>query len=1225
MPSTIHCPTCHATCVVNDQFMGKNVGCSRCQTVFSTVLPAAEVTTNAGPAADDEAAIASGIQSRPGLVPLPSTTPALPLRTQELTAAAAPPSSPAMWLVPLLVGGAVVCFLLLALVGVVGAVLWANMRSSTPPDQAAATSPAPGTLPPADKAKKPDHSKKSGAGVAAEGGKQEGTTPDQTKPGGTLPPDSGPAPAKPPVLAQDRVAVKLPGRVAEVAVGGGGRFLILHLAQQRQLAVFDVNEAKVVKYLPLAGDNVKFAASLDKLVVVLTDERLIQRWSLVSFEREVSAPLGVSGVVKAVAMGSSSRGPLLMYWAVGTGALDSARVDLVDLGTLKSKDPVGNEPREYSYRDIMHFRASADGQVFGAWCTSHTPSGVTALVVTGGKLKRHYEHNSWGHVVPGADGKILYTGAGTHTPQLQKAAGGPGGHALPAHGGLYCFAVHTNDRPGPPRTTKATSLTVHLVGDARPLVTVNNVEVPVTNDAWTSSDFTWDKRVHLVPEAKVLITLPDNADEIVLQRLDIDAALEKSGADYLMVTSRPPAVAAAGRAFAYQLAAKAKKGGVKYRLESGPPGMAVSPAGLVSWQVPADATVGGEVTVLLTVADAAGQEVFHTFKLVVADAAAGNVAGPAGKDPGPVAKTPDPQPEPKDQGKTPPPLAEKPALAIRPPALDQAKVRKALPGTFDDVAVGGGGRYLIFHLPQPRQLAIFDVNEAKVVKYLPVAEDGILFTAGLDKLVVVLRGAKLIQRWSLTTFERELSVALDVRDAVSVIAMGSASRGPILVADAMGVSRSHFDFFDLATLMPMNVKKDINSHIHIQEHDGVRASADGTVFTFWRTQVSPQGIQTLLLIGKEVKGNYDHDSAGYLVPGPDGKVIYTARGLYSNTVKAMGKQAGQPWRGYLPAHHGPYYLSFTRPEPFAKGKGGSELAVHVAGDQRPLVRLSDVEMPIADDPINRDRLGVDKRVHLLPDANLIITLPLTNDALVLHRFDVDAALAKSDLDYLMVTSSPPTTAVRGTMFTYQVVAKARKGGLKYRVEAGPKGMAVSAAGQLTWAVPAAGGEDTAQVILSIGDAAGQETFQTFKLDLVAGGAKGDNGPAPKGQDEAPGGAGPGVQGAMGIKGQWKLVRCEFEGQEQKQELTTQNRWIISEDKITIFTGGPKGDQNRGSWQYKLNPVAEPAAIDLMVVTGTAKGTVLPSIYRLEGDMLIVCIQNFPERGRPKASYPQATA
>src|SRR5262249_34530620 len=96
-------------------------------------------------------------------------------------------------------------------------------------------------------------------------------------------PPSQVLPIKPTPMTADKTTVSLPSSIADVCVGGGGRFLILHLPRQRNLAIFDVNEGKVVKYLPVADDRVLFAAGMNKLLVVLPDKNLIQRWSLATF------------------------------------------------------------------------------------------------------------------------------------------------------------------------------------------------------------------------------------------------------------------------------------------------------------------------------------------------------------------------------------------------------------------------------------------------------------------------------------------------------------------------------------------------------------------------------------------------------------------------------------------------------------------------------------------------------------------------------------------------------------------------------------------------------------------------------------------------------------------------------------------------------------------------------------------------------------------------------
>ncbi len=103
---------------------------------------------------------------------------------------------------------------------------------------------------------------------------------------------------------------------------------------------------------------------------------------------------------------------------------------------------------------------------------------------------------------------------------------------------------------------------------------------------------------------------------LTLYHLDIDKAMEESGIDYLLVTSRAPSAVAPGEAYRYPIVVKSKKGGVNYKLESGPEGMTMSKEGELQWNVPKDAE---ELihSIIVLVTDSAGQETHHTFDLHV--------------------------------------------------------------------------------------------------------------------------------------------------------------------------------------------------------------------------------------------------------------------------------------------------------------------------------------------------------------------------------------------------------------------------------------------------------------------------------------------------------------------------------------------------------------------------------------------------------------------------------
>ncbi len=58
--------------------------------------------------------------------------------------------------------------------------------------------------------------------------------------------------------------------------------------------------------------------------------------------------------------------------------------------------------------------------------------------------------------------------------------------------------------------------------------------------------------------------------------------------------------------------------------------------------------------------------------------------------------------------------------------------------------------------------------------------------------------------------------------------------------------------------------------------------------------------------------------------------------------------------------------------------------------------------------------------------------------------------------------------------------KSKKGGVTYKLDSGPKGMVIDAAGRLTWTPPADADAEN-DVIVSVKDAGGRETIQSFRV------------------------------------------------------------------------------------------------------------------------------------------------
>ena len=1118
MPFRVTCPGCQTACVVPDEMVGQKVRCKQCSNIFQVAaktkspgpLPAspplapraaAPPRTPKAPPKEEppvlewlEEVPSDGLQAAPNPRPLAKKKLAAARPLVRSRGRVSPPRSHAtFWAV-----AAVAALLLVG--GGVGLAFFLSDK-----DEAKTTPTADAGN---DKKDKADPTEKKPEGGAEK--KPENRVPEAEKkptdpvpfppvvevqpvdpvppppvveqrPADPVPPPpvveikpADPVPPPPvvdiksPAIERDKIVRTLPSAATDAVVGGGGRYLILHLPQLRKLAVFDVSAARIKGYVSAAADHIKFAAGLDKLFVALPDDNILQRWDLHTLKREVTVPLPGTGKVHLLALGSAAQGPLLVASTDGfrapTSFLDTRTLKPLNLRTARGEVPgVAAE---------TFVRVSADGRVFGLWNPNVSPQGVQTWVLAGGEIQVHGNGDSCGHVAPGPDGKVVYTGRGLFTNQARRIG------KLDTPGGVYCVPPVEGNfylSVTPPAAH------LHFVGETRPLLTLKDVELPRGINQWGREPFGGDRRILLIPSAKVLITLPDTNDRVVLHRLDLDAALDKSGVDYLFVTSSPPVAARKGTLLSYPLTVKSRQGGITYKLDAGPKGMSISPAGLLRWQVPAD-FAEQEADVIVSVGDKTGQEVFHTFKLAVGGAAADvpprDLPRVVEKPPQPV-DPPVKEPASRPVESRPDEPAGPSAAGIKPPPLDKAVVERPLPSAVSSVVVGGGGRYLILHLPREQKLAVFDANEGKVTRYIPVADDGVLFAAGMDKLMVVLPSSHILQRWSLTSGKREVTTKFPIKGVVRRLCMGSASRGPLLVGGEDGPVAGAL-FLDIRTLKPIRYQMAGLGRVGFDAGTFIRASADGKVFGFWHPNVSPQGLATLVLSGTTVSLFSDHVSVGHVVPGPDGKTLYTARGTYTSQTKAIGKSEPNGGVYTLPAAHGDYCMTLE-----INRAGGlrtrSVVSVQLVGEPRAIATLPEIELPDNLNQWDREPLSTDMRLHLIPAAKLLVVLAPTNDKLVVHRFDPEAALKKSGIDYLIVTSKPPTAARRGQLYHYPIAAKARTGGLKYKIESGPKGMTVSPEGQVKWMVPFNQALGDTEVIVSLTDGSGQERFHTFTL------------------------------------------------------------------------------------------------------------------------------------------------
>ncbi len=411
-----------------------------------------------------------------------------------------------------------------------------------------------------------------------------------------------PAERPPDIAVKERVTVSLPEPFEQMAVGGGGQFLIFHFPKAKKLAIFDVFQGRVVHEIE-APDGVRYAAGRDKLLVVLPGEKLVQRYDLRSFEREASAPVP-GGTVLTALMGSDSHGPLAL-WCGGP-------LVFMDVGRMEPLEVEGNS---FSASKQWGFglRVSADGQTFAGWNPSAIPSRFAVMRLAGTKATTasadlSTAFGAW--VTPNPDGSLLHR-SDTHlfTPELNDVTSDwlRGWVQLPTDDPRFFLAA------------RGTELSVCTTADRRPILTLKDSSLERMDSSshppnWYN--FHAEPCIRYLPRANLLVFVRQAEKQVVVRPFDLTAELERRGKDYLFVLSVPKTRARSGSLYLHQLDVRSKAGGMTYKIEKGPAGMTVSPGGELRWEVPPDHD-GKAEAVILGLRDSAGTEAVHSFFIVV--------------------------------------------------------------------------------------------------------------------------------------------------------------------------------------------------------------------------------------------------------------------------------------------------------------------------------------------------------------------------------------------------------------------------------------------------------------------------------------------------------------------------------------------------------------------------------------------------------------------------------
>lgn len=440
-----------------------------------------------------------------------------------------------------------------------------------------------------------------------------------------------------------------------------------------------------------------------------------------------------------------------------------------------------------------------------------------------------------------------------------------------------------------------------------------------------------------------------------------------------------------------------------------------------------------------------------------------------------------------------PPVIQKAAPGFKRYTGGQLEI--PLPGVIEDLVPGGGGRYLVMYLKEQRQIAIYDVNEVQIVKTIPLETEDALIAAGADDFLIADRSKMMLERWSFNSFEKEAEAPLPEQSILHAMSLGFASRGPLLLSVEYRIDnrRSHtLQFMSLETLQhDPEIAAASFKNLQSLEEMVLRASGDGKVFGILSPEYNGDilGVINLNLKPRETyfrkidKEHSRYSASRYAMPNADGSVVQTDAGLYSLQLFPRNMSPHRELH-LVPSTHPNYFVTYpltsSSVDVYLTETGESISPLKVG----PLGNISDIFRRTRDNPNPRklkDLLPMEKRVHYIPQADQVVTVPYTDDGLRIVPFSLTNELRKSNKPYLFASSVAPHSCFRELKLDYQLEVESSSQSITYELSAGPKGMTLSETGRLEWQVPETFEDKFVYVILTLNSADKQTAFQAFRM------------------------------------------------------------------------------------------------------------------------------------------------
>lgn len=391
-----------------------------------------------------------------------------------------------------------------------------------------------------------------------------------------------------PQWAGDKLEIDLPGEVSDVEVGGGGRFFVLALRAQGKVIVIDGIQGGIIGEVPTANEEVAIAAGASEFLIGRGAS--VERWRFLPFGRIAPTRRWTTGRVLGLALGPLEGGSVAVH-SDPLGDSDLNRYEMRSLEDGRILAIEGLLPFKFAPRPFDNRRGSRKDLLEGAWRPETFGAAASAVRVENGAVSE--DHRG-----------LLVTG--TEFSNLRGAPDRDRRTVLPTSIESLACLLRQEEPVGGNRTAPW----LGLVDLRYPRVLLEDlIELPEFQDTANrgATTLSLQERCTLIPQMKLLCTIPQSGRSMILRRIDPIRILRERGMPLLVAMQAPPGAATAGREFVHNPRfSNGGDGSLRYELAFGPEGMELKEDGTLRWRVPGDAPATQPV--VMRVLDVDGNE-----------------------------------------------------------------------------------------------------------------------------------------------------------------------------------------------------------------------------------------------------------------------------------------------------------------------------------------------------------------------------------------------------------------------------------------------------------------------------------------------------------------------------------------------------------------------------------------------------------------------------------------